>query len=75
MFPVRRFPVSLTRSGCCHQAGSLAARRRAGAYVRNQGAVTKLFNDLAERYKCVAVAVLCGLRPCFALGSLFIGPL
>ena len=30
--------------------GSLSARRRAMAFMRNKGAVTKLFGEIAERY-------------------------
>jgi len=45
---IRRFADRMVTLG---KTGTLAARRRAVAYVRDQKAVQRLFSDIAERFK------------------------
>lgn len=45
---LRRYAERMVTLG---KNGSLSARRRAMAFMRNKGAVTKLFDEVAERYK------------------------
>jgi len=45
---IRRFADRMVTLG---KSGTLAARRRAVAYVRDQKAVQRLFSDIAERFK------------------------
>jgi large subunit ribosomal protein L17 len=44
---LRRYAERMVTLG---KDGSLSARRRAMAFMRNKGAVTKLFGEVAERY-------------------------
>jgi large subunit ribosomal protein L17 len=44
---LRRYAERMVTLG---KNGSLSSRRRAMAFMRNKGAVTKLFGELAERY-------------------------
>jgi large subunit ribosomal protein L17 len=44
---IRRFADRMVTLG---KTGTLAARRRAVAYVRDQKAVQRLFSDIAERF-------------------------
>jgi large subunit ribosomal protein L17 len=45
---IRRFADRMVTLG---KSGTLAARRRAVAFVRDQKAVKRLFSDIAERFK------------------------
>jgi large subunit ribosomal protein L17 len=45
---IRRFADRMVTLG---KSGTLAARRRAVAFVRDQKAVQRLFSDIAERFK------------------------
>ena len=45
---LRRYTERMVTLG---KDGSLSARRRAMAFMRNKGAVTKLFGEVAERYR------------------------